>query len=144
MVLPLIVATGITIVALTTKSGIKAWNAYKKLTPAMIARLNNLQYNRHIDPTYPYKYRSKLPKDIQHSLEQYYGGFNKRMTEAEALQILHISASEVKHLNMAMLKRKHRTCMIKNHPDKDGSPYLAMKVNEARDILEKSSLLRNY
>lgn len=35
------------------------------------------------------------------------------------------------------LQKLHRKAMLMNHPDKGGSAYLALKINQARDMLDK-------
>ncbi|PWN47805.1 hypothetical protein IE53DRAFT_390038 [Violaceomyces palustris] len=63
------------------------------------------------------------------------GGFNKKMDKKEAAQVLGLRETA---LTRAKVKEAHRRMMIANHPDRGGSPYLASKINEAKDLLEKN------
>ncbi|CAI5759575.1 unnamed protein product [Candida verbasci] len=67
------------------------------------------------------------------------GGFGQKMTAKEALQILNLKESNLSKLK---LKEQHRKLMMANHPDKGGSSFLATKVNEAKDFLEKRGGLK--
>lgn len=143
MVLPIIVGIGVTFAALTVRSSLRAWQVYKTLTPLVIAQLNNIPIN-YTRETLRTDFQRSRVTDAQLRLrfQQYPGGFYGKMTESEALLILNVSPEEIASLDQRKLRQKHRAAMVQNHPDKGGSPYLAMKVNEARDVLARSVILR--
>jgi len=62
----------------------------------------------------------------------YKGGFDPKMTRREAALILGVSPSSSKE----RIRDAYKRMSILNHPDTGGSPYLAKKINEARDLLE--------
>jgi DnaJ family protein C protein 19 len=64
----------------------------------------------------------------------YKGGFEPKMTKKEASLILDLSD---RTLSKEKIRKNHRALMLANHPDRGGSPYLASKVNEAKEFLEK-------
>lgn len=76
-----------------------------------------------------------LPKLDAESLansKYYKGGFDPKMNKREASLILGVSPSASK----TKIKDAHKRIMLLNHPDKGGSPYLAAKINEAKDLMD--------
>ncbi|KAF8907302.1 hypothetical protein CPB84DRAFT_1675060 [Gymnopilus junonius] len=63
------------------------------------------------------------------------GGFRAKMDRKEAIAILGLKDGPRLR---TQLKDAHRHIMLANHPDRGGSPYLASKINEAKDLLEKT------
>ncbi|SAM01762.1 hypothetical protein [Absidia glauca] len=74
----------------------------------------------------------KLPKAPRMS-KFYKGGFDEKMNKREAALILGLRESQA---NKIKIKEAHRRIMLLNHPDRGGSPYLATKINEAKEFLE--------
>ena len=54
------------------------------------------------------------------------------MSKREASLILGVSPTG----NKLRIKEAHKRIMLLNHPDRGGSPYLAAKINEAKDFLD--------
>jgi len=63
------------------------------------------------------------------------GGFKAKMDRKEAIAILGLKDGP---LLRNRLKEAHRNIMLANHPDRGGSPYIASKINEAKDLLDKT------
>nr|CAD2123052.1 unnamed protein product [Meloidogyne enterolobii] len=55
------------------------------------------------------------------------------MSRTEAAKILGVRPST----KIDKVKLAYKKVMIANHPDRGGSPYLASKINEAKDLLEE-------
>ncbi|XP_011140240.1 mitochondrial import inner membrane translocase subunit TIM14 [Harpegnathos saltator] len=75
----------------------------------------------------------KLDSQSLANSRYYKGGFEPKMTRWEASLILGVSPTASK----AKVKDQFKKVMSVNHPDRGGSPYIAAKINEAKDMLEK-------
>jgi len=61
------------------------------------------------------------------------GGFEDKMSLSEAGLILGLKQEDI--YNVKKLTAAHRRIMLRNHPDRGGSPHIATKINEAKDLL---------
>jgi DnaJ family protein C protein 19 len=65
----------------------------------------------------------------------YRGGFEPNMSKREAALILGVSPSASKN----KIKDAHKKIMLLNHPDRGGSPYIAAKINQAKDMMDQQA-----
>lgn len=118
------------------KSAIVATTKLRRIPLATIAELNGITLGTG-------RFSSSITHNpLRSQFLKYPGGFGEKMTEREALELFNISGDDIMNLNRDLLRKRHRQCMMKNHPDRGGSPYLAMKINEAKDVLDKSYMFK--
>lgn len=77
----------------------------------------------------------KLDAESLANSKYYKGGFDPKMNKREASLILGVSPVASKN----KIKDAHKKIMLLNHPDKGGSPYLAAKINEAKDFMDNNA-----
>lgn len=116
--------------------GMFAGRRIETLKPAELALL--WQDCRFVDPksaqivqTYLDKVHPSWQADMARGEAEMGDGPDGKMSEKEALEILGLQpgASEDE------IRRAHRELMMRFHPDRGGSTYLASKINEAKTVL---------
>ncbi|CAN6663798.1 mitochondrial DnaJ homolog 2 [Trichomonascus vanleenenianus] len=112
MVWPVVAAIAVATLVTGVRVGRRAWVRFRDLPPEAFG--------------------IKSHYDI-HAGKYFKGGFNEKMSISEAQMILGVD--DLSRLTEKLLNQRHRTTMLMNHPDRGGSKYIAMKINEAKDVL---------
>lgn len=118
MVWPILAAVGLATIFTSVRAGRRALLRLRQMPPEAFGLINDYDARKPFHP----------------------GGFDDRMTVEEAKLILGIT--DLSGLTANQLRKKHRETMIHNHPDRGGSAYIAMKINEARDVIETQKGLK--
>lgn len=79
--------------------------------------------------------RTLVKQGLNTSVKYYKGGFESVMNKREASLILGVTPSS----SSDKIKQAHKRIMLLNHPDRGGSPYMATKINEAKDLLDNQN-----
>ncbi|CAB4397539.1 unnamed protein product [Rhizophagus irregularis] len=108
MATPFLIGVGIAVAATAGRFAVKAAQKYKPSSGPIIGSVGGKYYK---------------------------GGFDNEISKREAALILGLRETGI---NRAKIKEAHRRIVLLNHPDRGGSPYLASKINEAKEFLEKA------
>eukprot|EP00640_Fibrocapsa_japonica_P006656 CAMPEP_0113946736 /NCGR_PEP_ID=MMETSP1339-20121228/59822_1 /TAXON_ID=94617 /ORGANISM="Fibrocapsa japonica" /LENGTH=173 /DNA_ID=CAMNT_0000952971 /DNA_START=39 /DNA_END=560 /DNA_ORIENTATION=+ /assembly_acc=CAM_ASM_000762 len=128
---------GIAVAAYTGKNIITAYKAWKAQQPAEPKHPENAgsgtegkaseKSEESTSSGFSFSFSSLFKKGY------YEGGFELKMTRREAARILGVRESA----SPQRIKEAHRRILMLNHPDRGGSPYVATKINQAKEILIK-------
>ena len=104
-------------------------------TIGLMLTAGGLYYAYNLAPRVAQRMNAGAARSVPLGYKQYEYGFLSTMTRHEALCILGFSPT-APHPTDTELKEKYRQLMTHFHSDVRGSPLVATKINEARDLLK--------